>query len=977
MRSVFIFCLVSIASYAQDFNIKRFSVKDGFTNLPVGILFEDRLGYLWIGTHGDGLMRFDGRTFRNYSTADGLPSNFITGIVQDSKDVLWIGTKAGITKFNGKNFSSPIASGAGAFTKAQTSQLIQINDSIFFVSQDGGLGKIYNDSVYFLSKKIASNDSKIDRLLADKNGNLIFHSSAGTILSDHHDEISNLPFTRVYKTINFGDETLLSTNSGLFKIRDGKLEHVFPEIKDRTAIFDPMDSSFWVAPYTGLMKVKISNGRTLSPVVINSVNRITVAAQDREGIIWFGTFENGLLKVNRNDFVKLFPTSQLNNKPIRGIFKSLGGKLWVGTFGGGYFTIGADGKVKRHNDNDVAKNFITDIAGDDHGKIFIGTLGGLFIFDEAVEKGQWLNKSDGLATDSITSLEISETGDLLAGGYSNKLMRISAGNEIHNESLRGFSTMYSLKAWRKDSLFIVGDGKLFFKTPDQFEEIYHEGLKHTVIGSCSLANDTTLLLTTFGRGIFFRDLKGGCTHNLTIKDGLLSNLVFYAELDEEGNIWLGTDKGINRLRVDDKFNLIEISAFDDQNGFEGVKAKENSILLRSELKVVGSVDGIYLFKPQLNRPTVNNTLHLTDVKLRYGDIDPTPYAAISTRAFQLPIDPHFPYTINHLTFSFAKINKASPAQVKYRYKLEGFDNQWSEASEANSVTYTNLPPGEFKFLVSALSNHGGWGSSEIDYKFVIETPYFMQAWFLGLLLILAAGLVVLIFYWRLKQRVKVALDLERIRADEQNKIRKEIAIDYHDELGNKLAKMVNYVNTIRYINKMDVEILNKIEETSKSLHRGTKDFIWAIDPGNDEITHLFLYIRDFGDKMFCDNSIAFRAFNRLNREVQLPHGLGREVILIFKEAITNAYRHSHAKNITFELDRDKDGNFLFTLCDDGISLLAQPKDAPGGLSNMRQRAKKIGAKLLIDNGKLGGVTVKLLLHINHHYESCKKKNLSY
>ena len=153
-----------------------------------------------------------------------------------------------------------------------------------------------------------------------------------------------------------------------------------------------------------------------------------------------------------------------------------------------------------------------------------------------------------------------------------------------------------------------------------------------------------------------------------------------------------------------------------------------------------------------------------------------------------------------------------------------------------------------------------------------------------------------------------------------------------------------------------------MEDSAKYLYSGTRDFIWSIDPVNDELSKLFLHIRDFGEKLFEEKDIKFRAFNELKDEiVRVPYGFGREANLIFKEAMANVFAHAKAKNVSFILKRNND-LFEMILEDDGIGF--QTEEAKlNGIRNMNLRAKRIHAALHLTSSAQAGTLVSLIFKI--------------
>jgi signal transduction histidine kinase len=206
------------------------------------------------------------------------------------------------------------------------------------------------------------------------------------------------------------------------------------------------------------------------------------------------------------------------------------------------------------------------------------------------------------------------------------------------------------------------------------------------------------------------------------------------------------------------------------------------------------------------------------------------------------------------------------------------------------------------------------------------------------------------------------MEIERIRQQEQESLRKEIARDFHDEMGNQLTRIINYVSLLKLSkNGHASEFYDKVEDSAKYLYNGTRDFIWSIDPVNDELNKLFFHIRDFGEKLFEEKGIQFRAYYEIREKVKVQYGFCREANLIFKEAMTNIFNHSQAENVSFIVRKN---GLRYEMCieDDGIGFDMEGLKSPRGVKNMHFRAERIraGLKIFSDPAK-GGTTVTLTL----------------
>jgi signal transduction histidine kinase len=490
------------------------------------------------------------------------------------------------------------------------------------------------------------------------------------------------------------------------------------------------------------------------------------------------------------------------------------------------------------------------------------------------------------------------------------------------------------------------------------------GLENTSVTSIQNYQDSLLLIGSGGAGIAVFNPRTHHRRILTTHHGLASDFVYFVAPDNRNYIWIGTEKGITRIKLNRQFEITENLHYDYDNGLSGVETNPNAFYLGMDAKYFGLIDGLYQFN-DLNREGRRSfNLHLTDIEIFYGEHAVRDYADSLMGFFKIPYKPQLPPEKNHITFHFNRVDKLYPKSVKFKYFLENYDKAWSQPSSNSQVTYGNLPPGGYIFRVMSTNNQGSW-SPAYSYSFTVKTPFYQTASFMVGMVILFAGIITLILYVRVKQRVNQVMMLERIRAREQETLRKEIARDFHDEMGNQLTRIINYVSLLKLSNGNGNghDLYTKVEDSAKYLYTGTRDFIWSIDPGNDELSKLFIHIRDFGEKLFEEKNISFRAFNEVKDKMKLPYGFSREANLIFKEAMTNAFKYSAAKNVTLSLSRNED-EFEMSLEDDGIGFYTGEIQKTNGLKNIRERADRIQALLRIHSEKNKGTKIVLHFKLN-------------
>jgi signal transduction histidine kinase len=250
-----------------------------------------------------------------------------------------------------------------------------------------------------------------------------------------------------------------------------------------------------------------------------------------------------------------------------------------------------------------------------------------------------------------------------------------------------------------------------------------------------------------------------------------------------------------------------------------------------------------------------------------------------------------------------------------------------------------------------------------EYPFEIEAAYWQTGWFYLALAAVLLAIIVIINRVYYRFRLKKYLREEQLKRDEALRIKQQMSMDFHDELGNKLAGVMSYSSALRLTSKNPElsDALEYIENSAQEIFYRTKDFIWAIDVESNNLLEVLIYLRDFGVKFFERRKIEFNLRSPLEQSVfdrALADGHNRQIILIFKEAMTNIFKHSAATRVELQASVGKDNTAIISIEDNGhgrINLLT-----PGhGLRNMKKRAENMKAALEFEKSDLGGLKVRL------------------
>jgi signal transduction histidine kinase len=304
--------------------------------------------------------------------------------------------------------------------------------------------------------------------------------------------------------------------------------------------------------------------------------------------------------------------------------------------------------------------------------------------------------------------------------------------------------------------------------------------------------------------------------------------------------------------------------------------------------------------------------------------------------------------------------------------MEGFDNEWISAGSKKDVTYTNLDPGEYTFKVKASNNDGIWNNAGTSIKLIIPSPPWLSWYAYCFYTSLFLGVILFIIKYRVKEatrEIETQAKIERAKLEEREEVRKKSSADFHDEAGNKLTRINLFTQLAKTASDNNAELkvyLNKIEENTKELSSGMRDFIWVLDPSKDSLFDTINRLKDFGNSMFGYTEIKF-AVKGLTAEMSdtsLSIECRRALILIFKEAMNNALKYSCAKNV--ELCISYSNKIIeVTLTDDGIGFDINDKTDGYGLNNMKNRAAKINSDLEIFSTPNTGAKIIFRINIAH------------
>ncbi len=984
---------------------------NSLSNNYIWDIYEDDEGILWIATFGGGLNKINPLTgeitcFKfNPDDSTSFPSNRLFSITESPKGILWIGGNEGLIRFNKKTLSSKIFFAQKNLDNVYKDNYVGIvtadeSGNVWFRC-DSGLTMINTKSlqVKYFRKSPYSNSIELGNVSDIKHINdvLLVTCSAGLLEINPKLKTDKLLLTS--STIRVDDQTpdflrvlLLSNHHYAIGTNMGLI--LFDKLTDRISIYqnDPEDVQsishnkvfslfqsndkvIWIGTQNGLNQIESETPDFIHIRNIRGKNglsskEVKCFIEDRDSLLWIGT-TGGLNLYNlRSGVFKVFRSNGKNTYPmfsnyILCLFKDSKGNKWMGTKGGGFYKIENDKnsevKITRVSPfNDAARGVsVHYITEDNAGFLWIGTGGaGLWKYnpsDNTVKK--YFTAKDGtgpshpyvytILNDSYGNLWIgTPTGGLnLFNPQSEKFIYFQ--NKQENPNSISNNIILSLHEDKQSNLWIGTAGGLNKLIPKLGKNIFQ---KLSSVHSDSLFQS-------------YSEPQG------------FPNDVIYGMLeDEHGKLWTTTNSGI---AVFDMNEAYVIRTFDVSDGLQSNEFNQNGFFKNKDgLFFFGGINGFNICHPdsikgnQFIPPIVLTRLSLFNEPVKVG--------SDSLKKFFLEKELHsideisLSWQQDVITFEFAALSYINPDKNQYSYMLEGFDKDWVQAGNIRSATYTNLDPGKYIFKVRASNSSGIWNQAGTALKIYISTPPWVS-WY-AYLFYAAIFISILVAY--IQFRIKMATreletqsKIEWARIEEREEVRKKSSADFHDEAGNRLTKISLFTELAKsesYLHPSLREYLNKIEENTKELSSGMRDFIWVLDPAKDSLYDTISRLKDFGNSMFDLTEIRFNVYGLMDemKNIVLAMEARRALILIFKEAMNNCVKYSQAKNV--ELTCISGINFLeIMLKDDGKGFDILGNSNGYGINNMKNRAKKINYDLEIISGINKGTLIKLKMNIPH------------
>ncbi len=876
---LFLYCLILIFPYsssAQRNNFQSYSLEQGLPQATIYCIIQDNRGYLWLGTDGGGLCRFDGINFKTYGKKEGFAGQNIRSLMQDSKGRIWAGTKdEGIIIYDGLKFIS-VNKNSGLKGDAVLCMFEDESGNVWAGTDNGGLNKISTEKDSFKvkvidQKKGLSNDAVFD-IHKDKDGHLWLATFGGINILTFEKDSFHIDQLRKDREIH-SDQiiSIAEQNDGTlwFGTYDNGAFSLSPATKKGNFKLDLLSRK--ITFYN--QENKLLNGKSVWKIISTSRNELWFASvedgifrsklpekngerkfeqftekegmptsqtlcvfEDKEKNIWIGTNGGGLVKFMGDIFSHYSEKDGLPSNNVQGIDMDSLGNLWFGTSGGGMaslnFNLGMPVCKNFSMKNGLAGNIVLSVSS---GKVKHNPNIWAAVSNAGITKYDGktftnFSETQGLLDNNVYSILVDRNGIVWAGSKAG-ISRFDGAKLLTID-------MEAMKIPDKDVNVIIQDkkGNLWFGTGGglakysgdgsitTFDEA--EGLMHKEIKTLAEDPFGNIWIGTNNGGLYRFDIFTDDKKKIRLiaNDSLLSSnsvraIIFLDEKNAEGNkqMLVGTDKGMDKITFDDKGKILKIRNYNASDGFLGVECNDNAMYRDKAGSIwIGTVKGLTRFNPQAEIQNENPPLvHITSVKLFFKDVDWKSRGNDSlTPFFNLPQSLTLGYSDNHVTINYTAISLGNSQKIKYRYMLEGADENWSPDRKETSVTFSGLSPGNYIFKVIACGANGKFNEAPAEFKFIITPPWYRTTYaYISYVLLLVGGTFSFVKYREraLKEEKKILEQKVAERTAEVVKQKEELEEQKHviEEKNKDITDSINYAQKIQKAILPDGEKIKK------------------------------------------------------------------------------------------------------------------------------------------------------------------------
>ncbi|MCI0707639.1 MAG: histidine kinase [Ignavibacteriae bacterium] len=898
----------------------------------ISALYEDAQHHLWIGTDGGGLVQYKDGAFVKLDSADGIAATMINSITGDKEGRIWLGTDKGFYVYTRNRFlhfetinGFPDKLATYLVPASDGSMYLEFVATVFHVRLSG-------DSLVVLEKPFRAGGYRID---IDSSGALWYGvRGKGLVKRRGSKEYVDRRFVNVHSKQVFiprNQQKWVMTPRGAYVLENGKITHIQTidevDFSNVSHVFEDREGILWVGVEgSGLLRLRRKQIQTFTTLEGLETNAVMCGMEDREGNVWIGTWLGGLScrKPGNREFT---PIKELaNGLTVMSVCQSRDGTIWVGTWGQGVYTI-REGRVGKFTGKGLGEDTsIRAIVADPRGGVWIGTVWGTVGYYHGTEEMSWDSK-EGIPG-MVNTVLLTRNGELWAGTDGGGIARI-----------------------------INGHVSVINKSIGLLDEFAHVSIEDT---------DGAIWLTS-KRGL--QRWKNGVLSTVPPSAGFTDDHAQFIQ-DNDGNYWIGGTHGIHRIRkadlnavADGKLPALDYLTIGKADGMpvEECSGGSNQLVWKTR-------EGALWFS------TTHGAVRIEPNSVGHNPVPPGVMIAevlVENKLVQWNQEITLSPQETKIEFHYTGINFSAPERIRFKYKMEGFEDEWRDVGRQRLAQYTNLEPGNYRFRVIAANNTGVWNEQGASLAVVVLPPFYVTWWFRTLVIFAVVGTVVLAVrrrISRIRKEEEISRNFARQVLRSQETERQRIANELHDSLGQNLLVIKNRLIQSQKQSYSNTEQLNEVSDLVSQTIQEVRGISHNLRPHQLDQLGLSKTLRALVKTVRDSSSIS------LTGEIDdLEDALStdKEIALfrIVQESLNNILKHSQATEASVLVKRNTTVVSVI-IRDNGKGMhiaTEQQREELGsgfGISGIKARAQMFGWVVFIQSEPNNGTAINLTVPIS-------------
>ncbi|MBK7939021.1 MAG: histidine kinase [Lewinellaceae bacterium] len=783
----------------QQYDFIRYSISEGLPQSQVFAAMQDSRGYMWFGTQGGGVCRFDGIRFETFTTDMGLPSNYVNAVYEDAAHHIWVGTNRGFGWFDGKKWQTE-----PSFTES-VSTIGEIASGDILIGYSSWMAVANAKGVSEYPRRGITSRAPVYALHKTPRGIWVATNKGAYLLDQPGQNLTTangLPSNLVRALARDARGNLwLATAGGIAVVDETHLKvlTVFqnPLLQNALCLRPDGDGNMWAGTSDSGISIWSPADSSWTHITEQQGlphNHVRALVRDNSGNMWAATSGGGVVRFVTQDFRHYDRSDGLAGDRIYAVLEDHSGRIWMSVSQNGLQVMDATGLHRFEGDSGYLNIKCRTLAEDKFGRIWAGTEGrGIAIFDSTGMRT--LTKADGLPGDFIQKIVSDPRGDMWVATTYEGIARISlndsnafsykiigkkeglADRRITTMALDTFGSGAIYFATQSGKVGWISTVKLASKPDNHVGHVWgsNAGLPAVPIRCLAFNGKDKIWVGTKGEGIY-RLMSDAGSNDYTFQPlqsprPLSSKNIYLLQFDPFGNLWVGSENGVDKISFEKNgFDVAHVEHFGKNEGFAGIETCQDAAIGdRAGNLWFGTMNGLTKYTPS-NRKFRGSVpvLHFENISLFYKPLRETTYSKWAGADGGLLEGLALAWNENHLSFEFRGIDLNRPDAVRYRWKLDGASNaDWSPLSTRSSVNLAGLAPGQYTFWAQATSD-GTAFSAPLKASFSVKKPFWQVLWFQLVVGCFLFAVVYLFFKNRIR-RIRQAEAAKREQLEVQNR----------------------------------------------------------------------------------------------------------------------------------------------------------------------------------------------------------------